>query len=161
MYFVTVCTAQRRCMLGHIYEDKMVLSQIGEVVRTCWLEIPFHFSNLEMEAFVIMPNHLHGIMIVQPGRQNLNSQIEAKELIESFGKPVVGSIPTTIRSYKAAVTKCVRDVGLLQDRQVWQRGYFERVLRGSREFINAKDYIIKNPLRWAFDEENPRRKPPG
>jgi putative transposase len=160
MYFMTICTAQRRCMLGHIYEDKSVLSQIGEVVRTCWLEIPFHFSNLEMEAFVVMPNHLHGILIVHPGRQNLKSQNEPKEFIEAFGKPVVGSIPTIIRSFKAAVTKRVRDAGLLHDGPVWQRGYFERVLRDSREFINAKDYIIKNPLRWAFDEENPERERP-
>jgi REP element-mobilizing transposase RayT len=160
MYFVTICTAQRRCVLGRIYKDESVLSQIGEVVRTCWLETPFHFANLEMEAFVIMPNHLHGILIVHPERQNFKSQSQGKELIESFGKPVVGSIPTIIRSFKAAVTTGARGVGLLQNRPVWQRGYFERVLRDSREFISVTDYIHLNPIRWAYDEENPERKTP-
>jgi putative transposase len=80
--------------------------------------------------------------------------------MESFGNPVSGSIPTIIRSFKAAVTKHARESCLPISGAVWQRGYFERVLRDSREFVNTTDYIVKNPLRWGIDEENPERKPP-
>jgi REP element-mobilizing transposase RayT len=137
------------------------LSQIGEIVRTCWLEIPSHFFTVEVEAFVIMPNHLHGILIIHPSLRSQGIQEKSKEEpIESFGKPVAGSIPTIIRSFKAAVTKRVRDVGLMRGRPVWQKGYYEHVLRDSREFVNARDYIIKNPVRWALDEENPEYQTP-
>jgi putative transposase len=160
MYFVTICSAQRRCLFGQIQKDESVLSQIGEVVKAHWLKIPCHFSNLEIEAFVVMPNHLHGILIIHSGQQNFESHDIPQKLMESFAKPVAGSIPTIIRSFKAAVTKCINDERLTAGAPIWQRGYFERVLRDGREFVNAKDYIIRNPLRWAFDEENPQRKSP-
>lgn len=107
-----------------------------------------------------MPNHLHGILVISPKFPGVPRQPTSTLTAESFGKPVSGSIPTIIRSFKAAVTKLAHEPGLAFSGVVWQRGYFEHVLRDTREFVNAKDYIIKNPLRWAFDEENAERKSP-
>ena len=159
-YFVTVCADRRRCLFGRIEKNEMVLSGLGEAVRKCWIEIPHHFPNIEIETYVVMPNHLHGILALNPKLPDAFRRPRSIPLTaESFGKPVSGSIPTIIRSFKAAVSKLVRESGFLMSGVVWQRGYFERVLRDSREFINVTDYIIKNPLRWALDEENPARDP--
>jgi REP element-mobilizing transposase RayT len=147
-------------LFGVIREDKSVLNEIGEIVRKCWIEIPSHFFPVEIETFVVMPNHLHGILIIHPSLRGQEIQDKSKERpVESFGKPVAGSIPTIIRSFKAAVTKRVHEAGLMQRRPLWQRGYYQHVLRNSREFINAKDYIVKNPVRWAMDKENPEYQP--
>ena len=159
-YFVTICADQRRCHFGRIEKDEAVLTGLGEAARKCWIEIPEHFPNVEIDSYVVMPNHLHGILVINPKFPAAARQTKSALTAESFGKPVSGSIPTIIRSFKAAVTKRAHESGLLFTGVVWQRGYFEHVLRDSREFVNAKDYIIKNPLGWAFDEENPERKSP-
>jgi REP element-mobilizing transposase RayT len=157
-YFVTVCADRRRCLFGRIEKDETVLTGLGEAARKCWIEIPQHFPNVEIDSYVVMPNHLHGILVINPKFPEASRQPRSTLIAESFGKPVSGSIPTIVRSFKAAVTKHAHESGLLFSGVVWQRGYFEHVLRDDREFVNANDYIIKNPLRWAFDEENPERK---
>jgi putative transposase len=157
-YFITICADERRCIFGRIDKSVTVLTGIGEVVNKCWREIPQHFPGVEIESYIVMPNHLHGILGIAAKFSNAFSQASLVQTAESFGKPVGKSVPTIIRSFKAAVTKRVRESGLLAGDPVWQRGYFERVLRDGREFVNATDYIIKNPSRWAFDEENPERK---
>ena len=159
-YFITICADQRRCLLGSIGENGIVLTSIGEIAKKCWIEIPLHFPDVGIEAFVVMPNHLHGILVINPTAPGNSQQSRSTQRAESFGKPLSGAVPTIIRSFKAAVTKSVRESGSLIGSPVWQRGYFERVLRNGREFVNATDYIIKNPSRWAFDEENPERKSP-
>jgi REP element-mobilizing transposase RayT len=157
-YFVTILADRRRCLFGRIEENETVLTPIGETVKKCWIEIPQHFLGVGIESYVVMPNHLHGILAIAAKFSSGFSQASLVQTAESFGKPVARSIPTIIRSFKAAVTKRARESDLLIGGAVWQRGYFERVLRDGREFVNATDYIIKNPSRWAFDEENPERK---
>ncbi|MCU1342754.1 MAG: hypothetical protein JWN92_2177 [Candidatus Acidoferrum typicum] len=159
-YFITICADRRRCLFGRIDENGTVLTKIGEIIKECWIEIPQHFPDVGIESYGVMPNHLHGILVVNPTSLDVSPQPRLTLTAESFGKPVSGSIPTIIRSFKAAVTERVQQSGPLISGAGWHRGYFERVLRHSREFVNAKDYIIKNPLRWAFDEENPERKSP-
>ena len=160
MYFVTVCVSGRKCLFGHVEKDETVLAGLGEAVRKCWIEIPRHFPNVKIESYVVMPNHLHGILVINPKCPDASRQPGSTLTVESFGKPVGGSIPTIIRSFKAAVSKRAHESGLSMSGAVWQRGHFERVLRDGREFVNAEDYIIKNPLCWAFDEENPEGKSP-
>ena len=159
-YFVTICADRRRCLFGRIEKNEVVLTNLGETVRKCWIEIPQHFPYVNIETYVLMPNHLHGILAINPNFPETFPQSRSTLTMESFGNPVSGSIPTVIRSFKAAVTKHARESCLPIGGAVWQRGYFERVLRDSREFVNTTDYIVKNPLRWDIDEENPERKPP-
>ncbi len=159
LYFVTICTVSRRCLLGNMESNLIVLSRIGEIARRCWIEIPSHFPQVDLHAFVVMPNHLHGILAITVGaRYNvpLRSENALSIQAEHFGKPTTGSLPTIIRTYKAAVS---REIGArFGDRysSVWQRNYYERVLRDGKEFSDAARYILENPSKWEFDRENPQ-----
>jgi putative transposase len=158
MYFVTICAVERRCIFGEIHGNAAVLSSIGEIVRTCWIEIPQHFPNVEIEAYVVMPNHMHGILTIQSKLPDANVQDKTAEMMESFGKPTPKSIPTIVRSFKSAASKRVRESGYVVGESIWQRGYYEHVLRNTREYVETTNYILQNPARWADDEENLNRK---
>lgn len=153
-YFLTICIFQKRCILGRLDHGNVCLSRIGRLVRDRWLEIPAHFKHIELEAFVVMPNHLHGILTINE-RARHAVPLQGAHRPENLSAPVAGSIPTVIRSFKSATSKQTKAI-LKQPRFVlWQRGYYERVLRSSREFLSATCYIQENPANWARDEDNP------
>ena len=156
MYFVTICSGQQQCIFGQIRGTEIVLSRVGEVAKACWLEIPQHFRNVKMETYVVMPNHVHGILTIQ-FKLPVNASAQCVNVNESFGKPSANSIPTIIRSFKSAVSKRAREAGLIPADSIWQRGYYERVLRNTREYVEATNYILLNPARWSHDEENPNK----
>jgi len=108
-YFVTICADRRRCLFGRIEKNEIVLTNLGETVRKCWIEIPQHFPYVNIETYVLMPNHLHGILAINPSFPDTFPQPRSTLTMESFGNPVSGSIPTIIRSFKAAVTKYARE----------------------------------------------------
>jgi putative transposase len=108
-YFVTIVTFQRDCLFGNIVNEEMVLSNFGLVAKQQWEKLPKRFRNVELSTFVVMPNHIHGIIILN-GRGTTEDQNDYDEGLsrraptEQFGKPIPGSIPTIVRSYKSAVS---------------------------------------------------------
>ena len=158
IYFVTICSAQRRCIFGQIHGNDAVLSRIGEIVRACWIEIPQHFPNVKIETYVVMPNHVHGILTINEKLPDANRENKSTVTTELFGRPSPKSVPTIIRSFKAAASKRARESGLAVSGSIWQRGYYEHVLRNTREYVETTNYILHNPVRWADDEENPNTK---
>lgn len=157
-YFVTICTSERKCVLGTFHDGHIELSELGETIRGCWLAIPRHFASVKLHEFVVMPNHLHGIVeIVAVGAQQaaplLGMDLHARN--SACVKP--GSLGAIIRSYKAAVTRQARkELGRHGD--VWQRNYFERMLRDGKEIADTSRYIAENPMMWELDQENPLRR---
>jgi len=149
-YFVTICAADRRCLFGGIKQAEVHLSPIGQIVTECWSNIPQHFPNAELDVFVLMPNHLHGIIII-PGR---GAAYRAPTSAQ-FGKPVSSSLPTILGSFKAAVTKLARESTSQPDLIVWQRNYFEHIVGNDRALDKIRDDIEANPWNWATDHENP------
>jgi putative transposase len=149
-YFVTICAFQMRCLFGRIEDAESRLSLIGEIAQDCWLQIPRHFPCVTLEPFVIMPNHIHGILTI-----NKDGHGDAVPLHhpEGFQKAAAGSVPTIIRSYKAAVTYRVHADSMRRSIQVWQSNYFERVLLSGKEFLAASRYIVENPKLWHLDKE--------
>jgi len=163
-YFVTVCTHDRKCLFGDVADGKMRLNELGRVVFDCWSAIPIHFGHTVLDSFVVMPNHVHGIIFIDENRHG--SGVGARHavplpsnplprLFESFGKPVCGSIPTTIRSFKSAVTKRINEMRNKPAYPIWQRNYYERIVRNETELNNVRQYIRDNPLKWETDPENP------
>ena len=159
MYFVTVCAVQQRCIFGRIQGTGAILSPIGEIVEASWIDIPHHFPNVKIETFVVMPNHMHGILTIDSKLPDANCKDNCTASTELFGKPSAKSIPTIIRSFKSAATKRVRESRLPIMGSIWQRGYYERVLRDTQEYVEATNYILQNPARWVRNEENPNRTP--
>ena len=150
-YFVTICTQNRQCLFGNIVDGEMVLNEYGSVIRTCWVEIPVHFSETKLDLFVVMPNHVHGIVWLN-GR---GTACRAPTTGEQFGKPVSGSLPAMIRSFKSAVTKQINEMCNTPGAKLWQRNYYEHIIRNNNELNRIREYITHNPARWDMDRENP------
>lgn len=126
-YFVTICTFQRRCILGHIDGGAMHLNEVGRIVAQEWIRSGDLNRDVDVSTFVVMPNHLHAIVVLE----NQGCHVGA----------IVGR-------FKAAVTRRTTS-------GFWQRGYYDRIIRDERELIAFRQYIVDNPARWAEDRENP------
>jgi putative transposase len=154
LYFVTICTHQKRCFLGHIVQGRLALNSLGQIARECWVMIPNHFAQVHLHEFVLMPNHLHGILSIVPLVGAQHRCALSWSWPEFRVQP--GSLGAIIRSFKAIVTRRAHEE-LAWNGPVWERNYFERVLRDGQEFSDASRYIAENPRRWEFDRENLRR----
>jgi len=155
-YFVTICTRERECLFGHVVYGEMRLNDAGEIARRCWEDIPDHFPLAELDAFVIMPNHVHGIIVV-PGKGTACRALTS----EQFGKPAVGSVPTIVRSYKSSVTRHMNLLRGTTGTPLWLRNYYEHIVRSEAELMAIREYITSNPARWDEDENNPALINPG
>jgi putative transposase len=153
-YYVTIVTWRRDFLFGEIVNKEMMLSERGQIADACWREIPNHFPHVELGAYVVMPNHMHGIIIITNDRRGAIYRAPTDDAnIERFGKPVKGSLPTIIRTYKAAVTRLIGRE--LNETGIWQRNYYEHIIRNEQDLQNKTDYIESNPLLWDEDDENP------
>jgi putative transposase len=164
-YFVTLVTHERMPLFGEIVNGEMRLNDIGRVAERCWLDIPSHFPHVALDAFVIMPNHVHGILwIVEspPETPEMPEMVGAKNFSpppspSSTERPCGTSktIGSVIRGFKIGVTKWVRqntDIYI-----VWQRNYYEHIIRNERALNAIRQYIIENPRRWQMDREKEAR----
>ena len=137
----------------------MVLSPFGAIIEACWIAIPLHSPNVELGAHVVMPNHVHGIVVVRrrvasdPAR-NKGSANEANATSHRIGELIPRSIPSIVRSFKSITTRMIHENISGQATAVWQRGYYEHIIRDQDEFQRSCEYIRLNPANWASDEEN-------
>jgi REP element-mobilizing transposase RayT len=160
-YYVTIVTWHREILFGEVVNGEMVLSKFGLVAKQQWEKLPKRFPNIELGAYVIMPNHMHGNIVITDGRGtagNLKNPDDEPSrrapAHEQFQKPVKGSIPTIIRSYKSAVSYRINLMRGTDGVPVWQRNYYEHIIRNDKDLQNKTDYINANPLLWEQDDEN-------
>ncbi|MEH2311399.1 MAG: transposase [Nostoc sp.] len=159
-YFITICTKARQCLFGNVVNGEMQLNSLGHIAFNCWQAIPDHFPHIELDTFVVMPNHLHGILIITDkpvGAQHccaLNQHLTHN--IEKFGKPIRGSISTVISSYKGVVSKGINIIWQTKGQSIWQRNFYEHIGREEKSLDNIREYILNNPQRWADDPEKPQ-----
>jgi len=144
-YFITIVTCQRQNLFGEVVDGEMMLNQFGLLVRQQWVRLPQRFPHIELDEFGIMPNHFHGIIAI------VNELLP--ESSEHFGKPVVGSIPTIIRSFKSTVSLRIILMQNTRGMPVWQTNYYEHVIRNERDLLIKRDYILNNPSNWQKDDE--------
>jgi REP element-mobilizing transposase RayT len=161
-YYVTIVAWRRECLFGEVVNGEMVLSKFGLVAKQQWEKLPKRFPNIELGAFMIMPNHMHGIIVITNGRGTAERFIakitqtpRRAPTEEQFQKPVKGSIPTMIRSYKSSVSYRINLMRGSDGVPVWQRNYYEHIIRNDKDLQNKTDYIQANPLLWDEDDENP------
>jgi REP element-mobilizing transposase RayT len=165
-YFVTICVANRAHDFGEIVNGRMNLSPLGQSAQDCWNEIPVHFPFVELDEFVVMPNHIHGVVVINkpvethnhasPSEvptqnievQNIETQYFASLPRNKFG-PQSQNLASIIRGYKIGVTKFARQNGIPF---AWQARYHDRVIRNAEEHENISAYIQSNPQNWEEDE---------
>jgi putative transposase len=152
-YFLTMVSHHRQSIFGTVDGDRVRLTSIGQIVRDCWKEIPSHFSNTEIGPFVVMPNHFHGISQIIDGDGRGKACLAPTGTNEKFGKPIPGSIPTIIGSFKSAVTNRINQIRGTHGQPVWQRNYYEHIINTDDEYLNIAAYIEDNPANWISDKE--------
>ena len=157
-YFVTICVKERKCVFGDVQNSNVVLSPIGEIVYQCWNEIPNNFNSVKLYVFIVMPNHLHGIVVMtndcSRGVQ-LNAPTRNASNFYGLISPKQKTLSVIIRTFKAAVTTLCRKNNYHFFEL--QRNYYEHIVRNEDELNRIREYIINNPLQWQFDKENPNR----
>jgi putative transposase len=188
MYYVTICAKDRKHLLGTVADGRVYYSEWGRLVQDCWLAIPQHFDTAELDECVVMPNHVHGIIVHRGNRGNndLGGRQEgtacraptksgARHLVSQsglpafrerrawcmapqdelrFSRPIAGNVATIVRSFKSAATRAVRQAMRDSAISLWQRDYYERIIRGESELNSARRYIRENPKNWLEDKEN-------
>ncbi|MGB7293038.1 MAG: transposase [Thermodesulfobacteriota bacterium] len=154
-YFITICAYNRACIFGDILEGQIKLNQYGEIVNLEWLKTNNMRTNLVLDAYIIMPNHIHGIISISDF-DDRRGTLQRAPTFEHFGKPVSNSIPTIIRLFKSSVTKQINALRGTLGLPVWQRNYYEHVIRNEDDLSEIREYILNNALKWDLDSENPK-----
>lgn len=153
-YFITIVTHDRSCLFGRVENDAIALNDVGRAVQSEWSAMALHRDHIELDAFVVMPNHVHGIIWLLD-HPNTSRPASRERPSRAFGKMDARSLPAVVRGFKSAATRHVNIVRDAPGTPLWQKNYYERVLRGDRELHDVRKYISENPLRWALDAENP------
>jgi REP-associated tyrosine transposase len=158
-YFITVITYQREMLFGEIVDGQMKLNRRGEIVREEW----FASLNIRKEIrlfpdeFVVMPNHIHGIVWIVENRVLDANDVGANGRSPLRNQPYIHMKPKSLSSFiagfKSSVTKRIRDE--LHETGIWQRNFHDRIIRNDRELNAIRNYIEANPRNWAEDDENP------
>jgi REP element-mobilizing transposase RayT len=145
-YFVTICIYGRQLLLGEVEDGRVLLSESGRIATESWQTLPDHFPHVELDAFAIMPNHLHAIIAIPDAAGSDDRQAPG---------PKPGSLGAVLGSFKAAATRRVNQLGETPGEPLWQSGYHERVLRNKRAVAAMREYIAANPAAWEQDPLNP------
>jgi len=134
-YFITVCTLDRIILFGEVIDDDVRLNEFGMLVKQTWDSLPTHYGGIDLDAFIVMPNHMHGIIILSDKPQTRCA------------------IPEIVRGFKTFSARRVNECGGRRG-ALWQRGYYEHVVRNEKALNRIRDYIANNPAQWTDDPDN-------
>lgn len=154
MYFVTICVQNRGCLLGEVVDGVMQVKRPGEVVAACWQALPRHFSAVELDAFVIMPNHIHGIITIV-GAKHLGTAANASP--QPPHGTSSGSLAAVIQNFKSVSARKINLARATPGSPVWQRNYYEHIVRNQADLHRIREYVANNPLKWDLDQLHPDR----
>jgi len=148
-YFITICVQDRQQVFGKIVNDEMILNESGRIAEKCWQDIPAHFPDAKIDEFVVMPNHVHGIIQIE--KSHYNQHVGNRH---AYSLPRnTQLIPNIIGSFKSSVMRIIRKQIPSVDFR-WQSSFHDRIIRDEKEMNAYQEYIRNNPLNWAVDREN-------
>ena len=147
-YYVTLCTQDRVEWFGMIEDGKMILNGYGKIVSICWNDLPNHYANVKLDEYIIMPNHFHGIITIVGAGSPRPAPVTGAETAP------LRTLGQVVAYFKYQSTKQMNVLRRTPGLQIWQRNYYERVIRDKTELHNARQYIQNNPSQWATDPEN-------
>jgi putative transposase len=148
-YFVTIVAWQRECLFGEIADGEMRLNQFGKIVERAWFDLPKHYPHVELGTFYIMPNHVHAVIVITVGAGLRPAPTEPA--------PTMARHPLSeiVRAFKSFSARRINELRKTQGIPVWQRNYYERIIRDDEEHNRIHLYIEANIDNWAMDDENP------
>jgi len=182
-YFVTICTFQMQNLFGDVVGGEMQLNQAGLIVRETWMQLANQFPNIHLDAFAIMPNHVHGIIAIRDSvgatRPNRSSPKSGKlnnpntnlagcggsplpphhDAIPRPNGPGAGSLGAIIGQFKSRVTKRIWKIATSDHPPIWQRNYYEHIIRDDHDWANILAYIQSNPAHWDEDRFHTKGRP--
>ena len=150
-YYVTIVTQGREELFGGVVDGEVELNRFGEIVNHAWHDLPNHYPHIELDAFCIMPNHVHGIIV-------LNDDGVGAGL-----RPAPTPIPTRhplseiVRAFKSYSARRINELRGTQGIPIWQRNYYEHIIRDNEDYLAISNYILNNPLNWETDNEKQER----
>lgn len=146
VYFVTICAHQKTVLFGAVVDGEMVYSALGRIVCEEWRHVAQARSNVLLDHFVVMPNHLHGLVVIQEAYDYDATEYDPAEPATS-----AGSLGAVISHFKAAVSRRAWSGLIDRDQRIWQRGYYDHIVRNAQSLNEIRRYIIENPGRWTED----------
>ncbi|HYF98069.1 MAG TPA: transposase, partial [Coxiellaceae bacterium] len=149
-YFLTLCTHNRHHSLGEIINGQLQKTKAAILVENCWLSLNGHYGNCYLDEFIIMPNHLHGLIFIE--------QEETSELAHQLTTQRRSMlIPKMVGRFKMQSTKLINEAQKTPGKKFWQSDYYDRVVRNEDELNNIREYIHDNPMAWEYDRFNSQR----
>jgi REP element-mobilizing transposase RayT len=137
-YFITMCTHERARLLSTICDGHVELTQFGVIAEWCWLDLPQHYGFVELDAFVIMPDHVHAIIGLGSGHPNKGAR----------RRPPVSEI---VRAFKTESARRINNVRVARGAPVWQRSFYDHIIRDDADLVRVREYIGGNPSAWIED----------
>jgi len=162
-YFITICAQDRVCLFGEVVDGEMRLNEAGKIVHATWEGLPNHYANVVLDSFVVMPNHLHGIVMLHDPNVGVGFKPAPTETAPTICKspdnatplPKRYGLPEIVRGFKTFSARGINTLRGTPGTTVWQRKYYEHIIRTDDALNRIRQYIADNPLRWTFDRENP------
>ena len=147
-YFVTICMHKNKEIFGSVFNYEVILKPVGKIVRRSWFELPKRFPSVVPHDFVVMPNHFHGILQIVGALPRRGAANSAPTLMRP-------SLSLIVRALKSQSAIEINRLSGRRGERVWQRNYYEHIIRDERDFAAAQKYIHENPQRWEFDRSEP------
>ncbi len=149
-YFFTICTFQMKPIFGEVIDGVVQLNKFGQVAHGCWVQIPTHFNYVELDQYIVMPNHVFGIIVIRE-TDPVGAQHASPLQAPTKPGPPVGSFGAVVGSYKSAVTRRINRMRGITGARVWQRNYYENIIRDDLSLDQIRTYIRFNPSRRNMD----------
>ena len=158
-YFVTICIKNREMLFGKIIKSEMFLNEYGKIVEYTWFDLPNHNGHIELDEFVIMPNHVHGIIEIKNGNIGNNNSInEGKKVVMAGSEPAITNerkhrlLSEIVRQFKTFFARIINEKRNIKGIPVWHRNYYEHIIRNEDELNKIRYYIKYNPANWKDDD---------
>ena len=165
-YFITICTKNRERLFGRVDNGIMILNVFGHIVQNCWMDLPNHYPNLRLDAFIIMPDHIHAIFVIENDNAITTVETGLKPVSAIPSSQETGLKPVStnakrhglfefVRAFKTFSSRRINELRKTPGTPVWQIRFYDHIIRDPDSLTKIQEYILNNPINWAIDTENP------
>jgi putative transposase len=151
-YFFTICSKNRECLFGEINNGKMVVNEFGRIVQNCWDELTNHYERIKLDEFIIMPNHVHGIIVICSDNDIVETGLKPVSTKNGFGKSKKYGLSEFVRALKTFSARRINKIRGTSEISIWQSRFYDRIIRDENELLMISEYIQNNHVKWEEDE---------